>query len=351
MKFVTNRALGSLGLLLILACDKQIDAGDGDGQGSDVGNSAEGDASADGGVDCEGEGEGNGDTEGEGGETGEAADCPIGEYVPLPFTELPDWSNVSGLVGHVVSSHSDPELAAHYIDARFYVSAWEDDSELCVENIVEPNGVDSCWVWYSEGWGKGGDAHGDWFEDIPASMVSFDLGDGPIALEFWDGGELNPMGYSAGLPAPPAGVPFGGTATFSATFDGPTEVEFEMDVPNDLLPLNHPLDTTELSSEELATWTWATPGSSTPLRLRISLGATPSGTGWTQWVDIQCEVTDDGAFAFPAEYIDLARDRLGPDVYASATLTRKSEGSQMLEGKQLLWRSWVGTAIDVEVID
>jgi hypothetical protein len=343
--YVTS--LAPIAALLMLACDEPKNVGDSGG--------SEG-ASAEGGVDCEGEGEGDWGESGEG-DTGEGdtggtpgdGDCSLGEYVPLPWSDEPDWTNVSGLVNHSVSS--DSNLSNQYVDARFYTTDYVDDSSICIESIVEPTGVDSCWVWYTLGEGLGNPTPDNWFEDLPVESVTFDLGAGPIALDVSPGTELNPSWYSAELPPPPAGVPFGGFASLIATFDGLPALAFDLEVPSDILPLGHALDTATLSSEELASWTWATPGGAEPVELEVSLGASPAGSGWSELVRIQCQVTDDGEFAFPVEYIDLARERLGPELYASMSLTREATGTRMLAGKQLIWRSNITAWLGIELID
>lgn len=337
--YVTSFA--PIAALLVLACDEPKSMLDGDAGTSSAG------------VDCEGsDGSQTGDgdtTEGDTGGTPGDGDCSLGEYVPLPYSEEPDWSNVSGLVNHSVSSDSD--LSTQYVDARFYTTDYVDESLLCIESIVEPTGVDSCWVWYTLGEGLGNPSPDNWYEDLPVVAVTFDLGDGPIALDVLQGTELNPSWYSAELPSPPDGVPFGGAASLVATFDGLPAAAFDLDVPSDILPLGYALDTTTLSSEELVSWSWSSPGAAAPIKLEVSLGATPAGSGWSELVRIQCEVTDDGEFTFPLEYLDFARERIGPDLHASVSLTREATGSRMLAGKQLLWRSNITAWLGIEVVD
>jgi hypothetical protein len=352
--YVTS--LAPLAALLMLACGRET-------MGDDSGESATesaGTGSADAGVDCEGaeadaevdagDGDGDGtDDDTTGGDTTGDGDCSLGEYVPDPLNEAPEWSNLSGLVSHGVS-HSETGLSIHQVDAAFFTTDWVDSAELCIESIVEPTGVDSCWVWYTQGSGLGGDVFDNWYEDLPVEMVTIDVGDGPIAFDVTPGNELNPSWYFADLPPPP-GVPFGGTATLAATFDGLPAVGFDLDVPNDILPLGHSLDTTTLNSQELASWTWATPGGDAPVELEMTLAATAPGSGWSEWVKIQCEVTDDGEFTFPIEYFDLARERLGPVLHTRSRLTREARGSTMLAGKPLLWQSSVSAWLTIEVDD
>ncbi len=355
--------LAPLLTLLMLACDKQEgmggdSAGDGDGDGDSAGD-GDGDGDGDGSGDGNGDGDGDagddeagdGDSTGEGGdETGGDGDCSLGEYVPDPFTELPDWSNLSGRVNHSVE-YSELTGSVHYVGARFYTTSWVDESQLCIESIVEPTGIDSCWVFYSQGHGLANDLFDNWYDDLPVDEVSFDLGNGPIVLDVTPANDLNPSSYSAELPAPPAGVPFGQAATLAASFDGLFPIEVDVEIPSDILPLGYALDTTTLSSEELASWTWSAPGGGEPMQLEVTVAASPSGSGWSEWVKIRCEVTDDGEFAFPLEYIDYARERLGSEIYAGATLSRQATGSTMLAGKQLLWRSLITARLAVEVVD
>jgi hypothetical protein len=346
--------------LLMLACvERETMVGD-SGESTD---GADTEASADGGVDCEGEadadaGDGDGDGDGTdddttGGDTAEGGDCELGEYVPAPYNEEPDWSNLSGMVSHGVS-HSGLALlgpSTQGVDARFFTTDHVDDSMLCIESIVEPTGVDSCWVWYTHGQGLGGDVPDNWFDDLPVQTATFDVGDGPIAFDVTPGNELNPTSYYAELPPPPGGVPFGGTATLIVTFDALPDVELDLDIPSDILPLGHALDTTTLTSEELASWTWSTPGGTAPVKLEITLSDTPLGNGWSEWVKIQCELGDDGEFEIPVEYFELARERLGPELHGNARLTREATGETMLAGKQLLWRSNVTAWLAFEVAD
>lgn len=344
-----NASLAALAGLLVLACDgpKQIADSGGDGDGD-----AEGSAEA--GVDGEGDdgwqdGDGDGDGTGDDGSPGDG-DCPLGEYVPPPYDVPPEWSELSGTINHEVT-HGPPGLSTQLVDARFFTSDYVDNSLLCIETIIEPIGVDSCWVWYTRGEGKGGDVPDNWYEDLLVETLTIDVGDGPIALEATAGTVLSPSWYFAELPPPPAGVPFGQDATLSATFDGLPNLALDLAVPSDILPIDHALDVAALSSEQIASWTWSTPGGAEPIELDISFGATPPGTGWSEVVRIQCDVTDDGEFAFPIDYLDLARERLGPDLYASARLTREATGSTALAGKQLLWRSSVNAWLSVEVAD
>jgi hypothetical protein len=310
------------------------------------------------GVDCEGgDAEAEGDGDGDGGtgegETGEAEDCSLGQYVPDPSSEAPD-SNLSGWVYHGVDHADSPILgtsSSHLVEARFYTSDYVDDSRLCIETIVEPTGIDSCRVWYTQGEGVGGDTPDNWYDDLPVETVTLDLGDGPIALDVTPGTVHSPSSYFAELPAPPAGVPFGGVATLAATFDGLPAIELDVAVPNDILPLGRALDTATLSSQELASWTWSSPGGAEPLELRISLAVTPLGGGWSEVVRIQCEVTDDGEFSFPVEYLDLARERLGPELHTVTRLRRVATDTTTLAGKQLLWHSSVTAWLDIEVVD
>jgi hypothetical protein len=325
-------SLAPVAVLLMFACD----------------SGKSGDEAFDGGVDGEHDdgwadaGEGDTGTPGDG-------DCTLGEFLPRPSSKEPDWSNVSGLVNHSIST--DSNFADQFVDARFYTTDYVDDSLLCLEDIVEATGIDSCRVWYSRGQGMGSPNPDNWYDDLPVETVTFDVGSGPIALEVSGGTAYSPSWYSAALPPPPAGAPFGGVASLAATFDGLPAVAFDLAVPSDILPLGHALDTAMLTSEELASWTWSSPGGAEPLELVVNLGPTPSGTGWSDHVEIRCEVTDDGEFAFPVEYLDLARERLGPDLYAGVQLTRQASGTGMLAGKQLIWRSNVTAWLAIEVID
>jgi hypothetical protein len=352
-------SLAPLAVLLMLACaERETMLGD-------SGESGTGAGSMDGGVDCEGDagdGDGDGDAgdgtddETDDGTTGDDTtgdgDCELGEYVASPINEEPDWSSLSGVVSHGVS-HTPAALgpSTQSVYAAFYTTDWVDDSRLCIESIVEPTGVDSCWVWYTQGQGLGGDRPDNWYEDLPVQSVTLDVGGGPIVLDVAPGNELNPSWYSAVLPSPPAGVPFGDVASLDATFDNLPAVALDLEVPSDVLPLGHALDTTTLSSEELASWTWATPGGAAPAKLEVMLADSPAGSGWSEWVAIQCEVTDDGEFAFPVEYLDLARERLGQELHASVRLTREATGTMPLAGKQLLWRSNITAWLNIEVVD
>jgi hypothetical protein len=348
-KHVTS--LAPLAALLMLACVERDTMSDDSVEGGDDFN----EASASAGLDCEG-----GDDFGDGsefsddtGDTGESpgdGDCSLGEYSPRPYSEMPDWSNLSGLVSHRVS-HSDSVLghgSSHQVGARFYTTDYVDDSLLCMETIVEPTGVDSCLVYYSRGQGLGTETPDNWYDDLPVETVTFDVGDGPISLDVAAPTVHSPTSYGAELSLP---VPFGEAATLVATFDGLPDIELDLEVPSDILPLGHALDTMTLSSEELASWSWPTPGGAAPVKLEVNLGATPAGTGWQEWVEIRCEVTDDGEFAFPVEYLELARERLGPDIYASSRIAREATGTTMLAGKQLLWRSIIEAWLPVEVVD
>jgi hypothetical protein len=278
-KYVAS--LAPLVALLMLACDKQ-------------GSSENGSAEA--GVDGEGDdgwGEGNGDETSSPGD----GDCEEGEYVSLSYNESPDWSNLSGMVNHDIS-HGTP-LSTQLVDARFFTTDYVDASLSCIETLVEPIGVDSCWVWYTRGERKGVETPDYWYDDLPVVTATFDVGDGPIPLDVTGGTASGPSWYSAELPSPTPGVPFGQVVTLTATFDGLPDISLDLDVPSDILPLDHALDVTTLSSEELASWTWSTPGGDAPIELQVTFGATPAGTGWSEVVRIQCEVTDDGEFAFP----------------------------------------------------
>jgi hypothetical protein len=326
-----KNSLAPVAVLLMFACDS--------GKSGDEALSGLDGEHDDGWVDA---GEGDTGTPGDG-------DCSIGEFAPRPWNEEPDWSNVSGLVNHEVST--DSNFADQFVDARFYTTDYVDESLLCLESIVEPTGLDSCGVWYTLGQGMGSPNPDYWYDDLPVETVTFDVGDGPIALDVAAGTVHSPSWYSAELPPPPAGVPFGGVASLAATFDALPAVAFDLAVPSDILPLGHALDTATLTSAELASWTWSSPGGAAPIELEVSLGATPTGTGWSELVRIRCEVTDDGEFAFPVEYLELARERLGPDLHADVHLTRAATGTEMLAGKQLIWRSNVTGWLAIEVID
>jgi hypothetical protein len=331
--YVTS--LAPLAVLFMLACDS--------GKGGEASSSA--------GVDGDGDdGWLDGTSEGGTGESPGDGDCSLEEFVPRPYSKVPDWTNTSGLVNHEVS-HGTEGLSAQLVDARFFTTDYVEDSELCIESIVEPTGVDSCWVWYSRGQGSGSETPDYWYDDLPVETISFDVGEGPIALDVTGGNVNSPSWYSAELPQPPAGVPFGGTASLAATFDGLPAIAFDLDVPNDILPLGHPLDTTTLSSEELASWTWATPGGDEPVDLEITVGGTPPGSGWSEWAVIRCQVTDDGEFAFPVEYLDLVRERLGPELHARTRLTREATGTKALADKLLHWRSSINAELSIEVVD
>lgn len=286
------------------------------------------------------------------GDTGGDGDCALGEYIPTPFIDIPDWSSSSGNVSHTVS-HSWLEAPSHRVRAVFYTSDAVDDSTLCVEPLVEPTGIDSCRVWYTQGEGLGGDGGlpEPNYVDLAVTTATFDVGDGPLALEVGAATEFTPSSYGLSLPAPPDGVPYGGVATLAATFADLPALELGLDVPTDIMPLGHAIDTTTLSSEQLASWTWTTPGGAAPIELKIELGATPVGSGWNSWVQIECEATDDGEFAFPVEYLDLARERLGPQIYASARITREIAGTEVLADKDLHWSSSVGAWLAIEVVD
>lgn len=350
----SDASFAALAALLMLACDepKAMVDDSGENSGESVDASSSGEAGVDGESGDGDAGDGTGDTTGDttGGDTEGGGDCSLGQYVPPPFSEMPDWTNLSGLVSHEVS-HAAMGLSTQHVGARFFTTDYVDTSQICIEIIVEPTGVDSCWVWYTQGEGLGGDVPDNWYDDLPIQTVTFDVGDGPIALDVTSANELNPSSYFAELPPPPAGVPFAGTATLVATFDGLPAVGLDLDVPSDILPLGHALDTATLSSEELASWTWSTPGGDAPVELEIKLGETSPGTGWSEWAVIQCEITDDGEFAFPAEYLDLVCERLGPELYASSRLTREARGSTMLAGKSLLWRSSITAWLTTEVVD
>jgi hypothetical protein len=337
-------SLAPLAALLMLACDRGSMPNDHVEGGDDLHVPEEA------GVDCEGEGDDGwqtGDGTGETGETPGDGDCELGEYVAVPYDEAPDWSNLSGMVNHSVST--DSSFASQFVDARFYTTDYVDDSVICMESIVEPTGIDSCWVWYTRGEGLGNPSPDNWYEDLPVESVTFDVGDGPIPLDVTAATVLSPSWYSAELPFD--GVPFGDVASMVATFDGLPALAFDLAVPSDILPLGYALDTAMLDSEQLSSWTWSSPGGAAPMKLQVSLGATPAGTGWTELVRIQCEVTDDGEFAFPVDYIDLAHERLGPELYASVSLTRETTGTKMLAGKQLLWRSNVTAWLGLELVD
>ncbi len=331
--------------LLTLGCVKDDLSADELGEGESTETDDDAGSAADEGIDDEAGTEGDPETDGTTGED----DCPIGEYDTRPYAPKIDWSNASGSISHVVSHAAvDP---SQWVDAVFYTTAYTDDSLLCMESIVEPAGVDSCWVWYTQGQGIGGDPLDNWFEDIAVDMASFDIGDGPVVLEATPATEFSPTWYYAALPPPPDGAPYGEISTLAATFEDLPDLDLDIEVPNELLPLGVALDVETLDSEGLASWTWSTPGGAEPIELVVTLGATPAGTGWSEWVEIRCEVSDDGAFAFPTEYLDLARERLGPEIFASARISRSTVGSVPLAGKDLHWQSSVEAWLSVAVID
>jgi hypothetical protein len=277
-------------------------------------------------------------------DTGVPNDCELGEYIEWPPPGPVDLDS-SGLVLHRVGS---PD-AFHDLSASFYIPNELDFGLLCVDPLAEADGVDSCTVFYTEGSGLGEPPLDGGFTELPADAATFDVGDGPVALEAYDAG-LAPTRWSAALPDPPDGVPWGGVASLAVDFQDLGAFDLDLDVPGALLPLNHDLGVTALTSAELASWTWTTPGGAEPVELDVTLAATPDG-GWSEWVTIRCYVEDDGAFEIPSEYIDFARDHIGPQMYTATTVTRMTRGSAPLADKQLHWQSSVGARLTAEIVD
>lgn len=278
------------------------------------------------------------------------SDCELGEYISNPVNPLIDWEQASGFVGHTVSRGVSE--SGHWVSAVFVTGLVADESQLCVEWLVADADVDIdlCNVHYTQGFGLGGEFDEE-FEDLAVDTATFDIGEGPVALEVWPGNELNPDSYHGGFSPPPAGVPFGGIATLAVTFADLPAFDLDLDVPEDLMPVGPAHGSTTLTSAELASWTWSNSGSSEPIELLIDVGATPYGTGWSERVRIQCKVTDDGEFAFPSEYFDLARARLGAEIHAAATITRRTRGQVSLAGEDLYWQSNNDVTLGVEIVD
>lgn len=347
------------GLLLLVAGCTPTDGSGSDEQGetetgttgtTDTGGSAgsESDSGSDstGGTgDDVGTEESGGDTAG-GTDTGGFGDCELGEYIESEPPGPVDLDS-SGLVSHRVFQHAGE--GSQGVSATFYIPNKVGFKLLCAEPFAEADGVDSCTVYYTEGSGIGDPPLGDWYMELPVDAASFDVGDGPVALEAFDAG-LSPTRWASALPEPPDGVPWAGVASLAVEFQELGAFDLDLDVPGELLPLNHDLGVTTLSSAELASWTWATPGGSEPVELTLTLAATPDG-GWSELAKIRCYVEDDGAFEIPSEYIDFARDRIGPEMYTAATVVRKTKGSAPLAGKELHWQSFVEVRLEAEIVD
>jgi hypothetical protein len=271
-------------------------------------------------------------------------------YTPFPLNPLVDWEQASGSVAHWVSRGAPDSY--HSVSAVFMTGANADDSQLCVEWLVadEDIDVDECNVYHTQGSGVGGESNGN-FQNLAVDAATFDLGGGPVALELWPGDDLNPDYYSASLPPAPNGVPFGGTATLAVDFGDLPALDLDLDVPEDLMPIAPAHGSTTLSSEQLASWTWSNSGGSEPLELEVMISNTPNGSGWSEWVLIGCDVGDDGEFAFPVEYFDLARERLGNEIWAAATIVRRNHGTVPLAGENLYWQSGNSVRLEVEIVD
>ncbi|MCA9699136.1 MAG: hypothetical protein KC431_16555 [Myxococcales bacterium] len=204
---------------------------------------------------------------------------------------------------------------------------------------------------YTQGMGLGDVPFMTWFTDIATNAVDIDLGEGAIALEKLPAGEFIPTRFSAGLPSPPDGVPFGQAATLAIDFSALDDMALEILVPATLEPLNHDLAATSLGSAEISDWTWANPGGPGSLELVVTMSNTPVGGGWSEWVELRCEIADDGAFDFPVEYLDLAREHLGSELFASIELIRTNRGNTPLAGGQLAWRSDLVARAAVAIVD
>ncbi|MFV8753469.1 hypothetical protein ACNOYE_23200 [Nannocystaceae bacterium ST9] len=348
--------------ILLVGCTKEdgsdeefADESGTDTESGSATESTDTESSADGGTDGDGStADEAGDDLGESDETSpgdetSGGDCELGEYISDPLGLQIDWEQASGMVTHGVTRGVFE--SSHRVDAVFVTGLANDDAMLCVEWLVADGDVDidACNVYYTQGSGVGGDPDGA-FVSLAVDTATFDVGDGPVALETFPGTEFNPTRYGGSF-SPPPDVPFGGTATLAVSFDDLPALDLDLDVPEDMMPVGPAFGSTTLGSEELATWTWSNSGGSEPIELEIHVGATPYGSGWSEWVSIRCNVTDDGEFAFPSEYFDLARDRLGAEIYAAATIIRRSRGQVPLAGESLYWQSRNEVTLGVEIVD
>jgi hypothetical protein len=170
-----------------------------------------------------------------------------------------------------------------------------------------------------------------------------------VALEALPGDEFNPTSYRGSFSPPPDGVPFGGIATLAVNFADLPDLDLDLDLPEQLILSTPVFDSMTLGSEELASWTWSSSDGSEPIRLEISISAT--GSNGPERVGIRCDVTDDGEFAFPSEYLDLARERLGSEITAIPQITRQNRGQVPLAGESLYWRSTHNLFWQVAVVD
>jgi hypothetical protein len=312
--------------------------GDGDAGTDEIGDLDE-DESAD-------DGDSSDDTSGN--------ECELGEYTPR-YDDWLETEDASGYVLHTVSR--TPFGSDHRVDAAF-VSEWGGLGgafQLCVEWLVADAevGVDECKVYYTLGYGINEDEAPLPLPTVNLEVdeVTFDIGAGPLPAEFDPGGEFYAAKYSGIFDPPPDGVPFGEVVTAFATFSDLPDLDLDVPVPQDLMPIAPAFGSTTVTSEALASWTWSNSGGSDPVELEITIGAAPLEEGWMEVVRIQCEAADDGAFAFPSEYFDLARERLGPELNAHASIVRKTRGQVPFAGENLNWRSFNSVRLHVAIVD
>jgi hypothetical protein len=276
----------------------------------------------------------------------EGGDC---EDFDISTNPTIDWAQASGLVTHAAYGGAG---TGHLVHAIFITEADDEDSNLCVEWMVGDGnvGVDTCSVFYTTDSAVGGQWPANGFENIAVDLATFDFGEGPFELFSAAGDAWTPSSQSGSFS--PDIVPFGGIATLAVNFVDLPDLDLDLDVPQSLLPVGPDSAGMTLGSEALASWTWSNSGGSEqPIELGIDIGATPYGEGWPDFVHIRCNVTDDGEFAFPSEYFDLARERLGPEIHAGAWITRRNRGQVPLAGANLHWDSSHQVLVAVEVID
>jgi hypothetical protein len=281
-------------------------------------------------------------------DTTSGGDCELGEYVANP--QDPWMDDASGSVVYAIQQGASSPT--HWLQAAFLSEEAFGDYSPCAEWLVgdADAGIDECNVYYSEGGLVDHDFRAE-FVDIPVEGVTFDLGEGPTPVDFTPGDSLVPTWYRSSWATPPEEYPFGAVATMAIDFSELPDLEFDMPMSQDLLPIGPAFGSTMLSSDAMASWTWSNPGGSDPVELEINLGTSPSQSDWGELVRIHCELTDDGEFSFPAAWFDLARERLGPQIYAAVVLERTARGQEPLAGKTLYWESRNEVYLDVEIVD